>query len=785
MKNGKWIHFVIMIGFIISAFTGKIASASISQSEISELLEMYVPVLYFHPEEIFRPQPVEVLVNESRLRKNRNNWFDENILNSVSLADLLDLRDEDFFLDVWYGAAGESDFKNYSAHRAYYQNNLSPDVGGPPISVYARYVDDQARQKIVLQYWLFYFYNDWFNKHEGDWELVQVVLDYDQNPEWVILSQHHGGTKRTWETTLVEDGTHPKVYVALGSHANYFWGNEIYPNGIDIGNTRVEIVDKTGSVDRTLPQVLLIPESIGYQSSNGDASWLNFLGSWGEQAFQKDFSGPTGPIKKDEQWDNAYVWGISQPLDIDVWYKNRLKVRVNEEAEISVAPLSNQVFPESVVDKGDGFFILHAEPINDAQWIFDISSNLSSLLSVDFSWPILEEEVVRHFIFADTHIEEKSKINLIMTGNGDPELQIGDAKGLRPEIVETHEISWESPDLVWIAGYLSAKEVVVGVIASFVAGVLPCFLYIVLIYNFDKNEKEPKTLIAAALLWGAIPAVLAAVFVNLFFQIPPDLLGPNAVEAIRAGIFSPLIEEALKGAVVVVIALRYKKEFNNLLDGIIYGAIVGLGFAMTGNTISYLGTFLFRGFSSLQLTIFVKGILLGLNHAFYTSIFGAGLGYSLRLRKRYARVLISLAGFLIAVVMNGFHSYITEVWVGITPLVVILNWLGIGLMIGIMILSARHEEKVLQEYLKGVLPEDFYTIISEKKKRDAYFKTIKKNFDKNILRTTYENFQLATKLAFLIYQSGYWQDADLEKEIRRIKEKLKNMQVPMIDIELD
>ena len=98
----------------------------------AELAEMYAPVLYFHPDELFRPQAVEVLVNTARLRRTRPAWFDVNVRHRLGVSDLCDYRDRSYVLDAWYGDAGASDYKNYSAHRSYYEAVLSPQAGGPP-----------------------------------------------------------------------------------------------------------------------------------------------------------------------------------------------------------------------------------------------------------------------------------------------------------------------------------------------------------------------------------------------------------------------------------------------------------------------------------------------------------------------------------------------------------------------------------------------------------------------------------------------------------------------------
>ena len=99
---------------------------------------------------------------------------------------------------------------------------------------YGRVWRDAESSEVVLQYFLFYAFNDWrhhggFNFHEGDWEAVFVFLERSNGqyvPTGVGLSQHHEGDYRSWRATERwpdrEKGPHPVIYVAAGSHANYF-----------------------------------------------------------------------------------------------------------------------------------------------------------------------------------------------------------------------------------------------------------------------------------------------------------------------------------------------------------------------------------------------------------------------------------------------------------------------------------------------------------------------------------------------------------------------------------
>ena len=97
---------------------------------------------------------------------------------------------------------------------------------------YANRVYGHARKdsqgRLWLQYWLFYYYNDYQllgplsgGNHEGDWELVQLRLDAAETPQQIVFSQHKQAESKTW-MVAPKLGNTPLVYVARGSHANYF-----------------------------------------------------------------------------------------------------------------------------------------------------------------------------------------------------------------------------------------------------------------------------------------------------------------------------------------------------------------------------------------------------------------------------------------------------------------------------------------------------------------------------------------------------------------------------------
>lgn len=120
------------------------------------------------------------------------------------------------------------------AREAYFEYAAMLAVDAQPV-YYGRVLhekDEDGCAWTILQYHFFYAFNDWrlaangMNHHEGDWEMVAVYLKNNE-PYAVLFSQHGAGNIEKWKTVRKavdangHETTHPVVYVALGSHANY------------------------------------------------------------------------------------------------------------------------------------------------------------------------------------------------------------------------------------------------------------------------------------------------------------------------------------------------------------------------------------------------------------------------------------------------------------------------------------------------------------------------------------------------------------------------------------
>jgi hypothetical protein len=257
---------------------------------VPKLLTKFQPVLVLYPGEEFRPTTVESFVRDSQLEAatSPTTWT---VVDPDPSADGLPTTSP----PVWrlnqqpcFAGAPLGDLACYAAAAA----------DEPGVTVYGRVARDGAN--IVLQYWLFYYDNLYrypflplgaiWQSHEGDWEVVNIVLSNRKRPLSVGLSQHCSGETRPWAQTQLTAG-HATVYVALGSHANYFEAG-LHP--FDRACLPPPVIgffqqaglpfpaDVAAAGQAVGPKRLgVLPAAIA-PVSNGSPSWIGFPGFWGE-----------------------------------------------------------------------------------------------------------------------------------------------------------------------------------------------------------------------------------------------------------------------------------------------------------------------------------------------------------------------------------------------------------------------------------------------------------------------------------------------------------------------
>ncbi len=281
---------------------------SVASDAEQELAERYSPVVMVQAQpgpcstdgEAFEPMSIDALMDNDQIALRQVGANDPVVKWGPTAADLFDLG-EGFYLDfpgiaLEPGCVYEQDFHRYTADRQ--------------ATVYARVVvQPDHPDEIALQYWFYWYYNDWNNKHESDWEGIQLVFPaataedaLSVEPTSVGYAQHEAGERQAWSSgVLRRDGDHPIVYPSTGSHASYF------DSALHLGRSAGEgfgCDDSTGPSNELRPDVVVLPDEAPVAS---DAfAWLAYEGRWGERHNGAN-NGPTGPTTKD-RWTRPIDW---------------------------------------------------------------------------------------------------------------------------------------------------------------------------------------------------------------------------------------------------------------------------------------------------------------------------------------------------------------------------------------------------------------------------------------------------------------------------------------------
>ena len=177
--------------------------------------------------------------------------------------------------------------------------------------------------------------------------------------------------------------------------------------------------------------------------------------------------------------------------------------------------------------------------------------------------------------------------------------------------------------------------------------------FLIFVAALDYLEREPPLLMATAFLWGGLVATSISIRgTGALYNLLAKLVSPAFAATWGPALAGPTVEEVAKVLGVVAIVLIARAQVNSVLDGVVYGALVGLGFQVVENVAYAVNAVAMAGrgdqVGPVMATFLLRGFLAGLwSHTLFTALAGAGIGYLVVRTDRSAleRVGVAAAAF--------------------------------------------------------------------------------------------------------------------------------------------
>ena len=221
---------------------------------------------------------------------------------------------------------------------------------------------------------------------------------------------------------------------------------------------------------------------------------------------------------------------------------------------------------------------------------------------------------------------------------------------------------------------------------------IPVIPVIALYLWLDRYEPEPAKYILVALCWGAFIATLAAIFINT--QVS-EWMHETGSGGNRSAVFvAPPVEEFAKGSIILLLALLRRKEFDGIIDALVYAGMVGVGFAFTENILYYGRIFnqlseeagSDAGLRGAFVLFVIRGLISPFAHPLFTSFTAIGIGIAVRHRSTAVRFLAPVVGYLAAVLAHGLWNGGAS-WAGGGGFITVYLFLMVPIFIGMVVFA--------------------------------------------------------------------------------------------------
>lgn len=252
---------------------------------------------------------------------------------------------------------------------------------------------------------------------------------------------------------------------------------------------------------------------------------------------------------------------------------------------------------------------------------------------------------------------------------------------------------------------------------------VPMLLYALVLWWLDRYEKEPFGLLTVSFLWGAVPSIVLALIMQIALDVPLTAIQSSSqltYELLGASVVAPLTEEGIKALALILLLLLFKREIDSPLDGVIYGGMVGFGFAAVENVFYLFGALTEGGVGGVLGLAFMRVGIFGLNHAMYTGFTGLGVALFLEIRNRVLRFIPLVLGFMLSLGAHALHNALATLTgvggAGALVAAVLVDWAGVVVLFVVAVGTFFLERKRILAYadtlVRGqVIPESEVAVL--------------------------------------------------------------------------
>ena len=327
--------------------------------------------------------------------------------------------------------------------------------------------------------------------------------------------------------------------------------------------------------------------------------------------------------------------------------------------------------------------------------------------------------------------------------------------------------------------------ILIGIPLVLLVGVLPMVVYAFILWWFDRYEKEPLGLLVAAFLWGAIPAVIFSVIAELVLDIPISyFVEPMAADVVGAAVVAPVAEEIFKGLALLLLLLLFRKEIDSPLDGIVYGGLVGFGFAAVENVLYFAGAFFESGLGALAFLTIFRAFLFGLNHALFTGLTGLGLALARTAPNWPLKVGAPIVGLLGGMTAHAIHNGSLALGAELCwsfLLAFVADWGGVLTLFAVIVWASVREQRWIVAFLAdevelGTLSQDDYDVVRSYARRVAARTEALFSGDFKRWWDMGRYYRLATELAFNKRRLAHFPaEEDTQAHVVRLRKQVREM----------